>query len=79
MENNSIRRPFWRIPWWAACLAFLAIAVTLSWQEHKAHIMTALSWALFLACPLMHFFMHRGHDHGGSEAGHAHLHSDTKP
>lgn len=30
-------------------------------REHWAHIFGFLPYALFLVCPLMHFFMH--HDH----------------
>lgn len=72
MDNDIPRRTTWKLPWWIACLAFLAIALTLTWQEHRAHILSGLSWLLFLACPLMHFFMHRGHDHGGKDANHVH-------
>jgi hypothetical protein len=32
-------------------------------REHWAHIFGFLPYALFLACPLMHLFMHHGHDH----------------
>ncbi len=41
--------------------AFLAIAFFFLWEEHRAHLFAALPWLLLLACPLMHFFMHRGH------------------
>lgn len=34
--------------------------------EHRAHVLPWLPWLVLAACPLMHFFMHRGHD------GHAH-------
>jgi hypothetical protein len=33
-------------------------------REHWAHIFGFLPYALFLACPLMHLFMHHGHGHG---------------
>lgn len=32
--------------------------------EHRAHALEALPYLLILACPLMHLFMHHGHDHG---------------
>ncbi len=32
-------------------------------REHWAHIFGFLPYALFLACPLMHLFMHHGHGH----------------
>lgn len=34
-------------------------------REHWAHIFGLLPYVLFLACPLMHLFMH--HDHHASE------------
>ena len=34
-------------------------------REHWAHALGFLPYALFLACPLMHLFMHHGHKHGG--------------
>jgi hypothetical protein len=42
---------------------FLAVAFFFLWQEHRAHLLGALPWLLLLACPAMHFFMHRGHGH----------------
>jgi hypothetical protein len=36
-------------------------------REHWAHIFGFLPYALFLACPLMHLFMHHGHGHGHRE------------
>lgn len=43
---------------------FLAIAGYFLFTEHRAHIVPYLPFLLLLACPLMHFFMHRGHEHG---------------
>lgn len=40
---------------------FLAIAAFFLIAEHKAHVLPFLPFALLLACPLMHVFMHRGH------------------
>jgi hypothetical protein len=40
---------------------FLAVAVFFLWQDHRMHLLGVLPWLLLLACPLMHFFMHRGH------------------
>ncbi|MFA6922463.1 MAG: DUF2933 domain-containing protein [Gallionella sp.] len=47
-------------------LAFLAIAAFFLFTEHRAHLLGALPFLLFLACPLMHLFMHHGH-HGGHD------------
>jgi hypothetical protein len=59
-----------RLPWWLALCLFAAIAVFFLWEEHQAHILGALPYLLVLACPIIHFFMHRGHGHrhGGGEA-----------
>lgn len=48
-------------------LGFLAIAGYFLLTEHRAHVLPYLPFLLLLACPLMHFFMHRGHGHGGHE------------
>jgi hypothetical protein len=32
-------------------------------QAHWAHALGLAPYLLFLACPLMHIFMHRGHKH----------------
>jgi Protein of unknown function (DUF2933) len=45
-------------------LGFAAIAVFFLWEEHKAHILGILPYALFLLCPLLHLF-HGGH--GGDD------------
>jgi hypothetical protein len=29
--------------------------------EHHAHLLGVLPWLILLACPFLHFFMHRGH------------------
>lgn len=47
-------------------LGFLAIGAFFLLTEHRAHLLgvSPLLLLLFL-CPLMHLFMHHGHDHGG--------------
>jgi hypothetical protein len=44
-------------------MAFLVAggALALSWENHGDHIMGALPYLLFLLCPLIHLFLHRGH------------------
>jgi hypothetical protein len=52
------------------CLGvFVAAALFFLWQEHRAHLLGALPWLILLACPLMHFLMHRRH--GGQHRAHA--------
>ena len=59
-----------RIPAWLGLCLFLAIAIFFLWEEHKAHILGVLPYALLLLCPIIHLFMHRGHgSHGASHSG----------
>jgi hypothetical protein len=67
--NESEHVPWWRTRGGLVLLGFLVIGAYFLITEHRAHLALALSylpWLLFLACPLMHLFMHRGHGHGGS-------------
>jgi hypothetical protein len=48
-----------RLRWGLVVFAVIALYFLLT--EHRAHTIAALPWLLLLACPLMHFFMHRGH------------------
>jgi len=64
---------------WIALIGFLAITTFFLWEEHQAHILGVLPWALLLLCPILHLFMHRGHGgheghggHGGQEKGGSH-------
>lgn len=59
-------------------LAFLAIAAFFLLTEHRAHLFGALPFLLLLACPLLHFFMHRGHG-GKGEHQHPHDGEGDKP
>jgi hypothetical protein len=48
-------------------IAFLLIVGFLLTTEHRAHTLGALLWLAILACPLMHIFMHSGHQGHESE------------
>lgn len=48
-----------------------AVAALLLWEEHQAHVLGALPYALLLLCPLMHLFMHAGHGKHGKDGGEA--------
>ena len=71
-----MERPF-RLHFWPAACIFLAVAVFFLWQEHRAHILGILPYALLLLCLLSHRLMHHRHDHhdyhsggdGGREGG----------
>ena len=52
-------------------LAMTAVALAsagLFWllREHWGHALGLAPYLLFLACPILHFFMHRGRGHGQS-------------
>jgi hypothetical protein len=50
--------------------AFLVFIAYFLITEHWAHIVPFLPWLILLACPLMHIFMHGGHDHGSGHGSH---------
>ena len=53
---------------WIILFAFLAVAAFFMLTEHRAHVFGVVPYLLLLACPLLHFFLHRGHGpdgHGG--------------
>jgi hypothetical protein len=55
--------------WSKVCLGILLAALLFFlFTEHTAHTLGILPYAIFLACPLMHFFMHRGHGHAVDKA-----------
>ena len=55
-----------RSRYWGGLTAFLVVAAFFLWTEHRAHLLGVLPYLIFLACPLIHLFMHRGHGgHGG--------------
>ncbi len=49
-------------------LGFVAVAGFFLLTEHRAHLFGILPYLLLLACPLMHWFHHRGH--GGRHPRH---------
>jgi hypothetical protein len=60
MEHNNGRHA--SVSTWVL-IGFLAVAAFFLWTEHRAHVLGALPYLLFLACPLMHLFHHHGHGH----------------
>lgn len=71
MDNRSATPEGSRAWIWAFC-GFALIGSFFLWSEHRAHLLGFLPYALLLACPLMHVFMHRGdharHGNGRDEA-----------
>ena len=58
---------FWSTPKGWAALALIAAVTYFLLAEHRTHVFQALPYLIFLACPLMHVFMHGGH--GGHKHG----------
>jgi len=50
-----------------ALAGFLLVATFFLWKEPRAYFLGALPLALLLLCPILHFFMHRGHGGQGEE------------
>jgi len=58
-----------KVAWWRTrnglvLLGFAAVAGFFLLSEHRVHALGWLPWLFLLACILMHFFMHGGHDGG---------------
>lgn len=64
----NMGRGFWWSPLGLVTAAALAIGgAALLWSE-RPYLLSWLPWLVFLACPLLHVFMHRDHSRDG-EAG----------
>jgi hypothetical protein len=59
-NGTRSRHPYAWLVWAAAVLGVALLVI-----DHWAHVLGVLPYLVLLACPLMHFFMHRGHGHGG--------------
>ena len=69
MTMDSPRKEsWWRSRTGLALLGFAAVAGFFLLSEHRVHALGWLPWLILLACPLLHLFMHGGHE----KAGHRH-------
>ena len=59
---------FWRTRYGIGLLVLGAVAAYFLLTEHLAHVAQYWPFAFLLACPLMHRFMHHGHDHHGHQS-----------
>ena len=66
---DTAHTPLWRSRSGIVLLGFLAVAGFYLVTEHTAHFFGALPFLIFLACPLMHLFMHHGHGGHGKKNG----------
>ena len=57
-KNNHLS---WRTPLWIGLSAFVLLTVLFKWDDDSVRLIEVLPYLFFLACPLMHVFMHRGH------------------
>ncbi len=62
MEENSQNTFSKRT--WTIILVIGLIGLVLLLRNHTSHLLIALPYIVLLACPLMHIFMHGGHEHG---------------
>ena len=63
------KKSFWST-WPGICaIALIAALAFFLVTEHTAHLFGVLPYGFLLLCPLMHFFMHRGHGSHGRDTG----------
>jgi hypothetical protein len=64
ISHKEHERPpgFWGSRYSIGLIVIGAVAGYFLLTEHLAHVFGALPFLLLLACPLMHVFMHHGHD-----------------
>lgn len=64
-------KAFWSSRYSVSLIVMGVIAAYFLLNEHRAHFFDALPFLFLLACPLMHLFMHHGHDRHGDGEGHS--------
>ncbi len=77
-EQEKPLPSFWRSPAGLTLMVAIAVGGFYLVTEHTAHLLGSLPYLVFLACPLMHVFMHGGHRHGGHPHGNS-GNSDDEP
>ena len=68
---HAAHRTVFRSRW--VLIGFLLVIAYFLFTEHRAHVIQFLPFLLLATCPLMHLFMHHGHqDEGGEPSTHVH-------
>lgn len=67
MQDDKSKRPIYGFFSKLFIIIFIALAIYFLYihRIHLAAYSGSLVFLIFLACPLMHLFMHGGHGHGG--------------
>ena len=65
---NKPSGSFWLSTRGLAALGLIAAASYFLLVEHREHLLAFLPYAILLACPFMHLFMHHGHGHHGVQS-----------
>lgn len=77
---SSEQKNFWLSTKGVAALSLIGAVTYFLLTEHRGHVFAFLPYLIFLLCPLMHLFMHRGHGHGNHGSGsHCRHGSDGEP
>ena len=69
MDQQHARPSFLKTPFGIVATLVAVVASVYLWLAHRDHLLALLPFAILVACPLMHVFMHRGHGHGGHAHG----------
>jgi branched-subunit amino acid transport protein len=65
---NKPSGSFWLSTRGLAALGLIAAASYFLLVEYREHLLAFLPYAILLACPFMHLFMHHGHGHHGVQS-----------
>ena len=68
-QHHNEHTPWYRNRITLGLAGFLVVSGYFLASEHQAHFIGFLPYLLLLACPLMHLFMHGGHDDHDSHKG----------
>ena len=58
MDQQHTRPSFWKTPFGTVATLIAVVASVYLWIAHKDHFLALLPFAILVACPLMHVFMH---------------------